>query len=136
MKYRGHLEDKEGNIYYPELEDTGWQILSLTEKFKAYHDIQSNTPSCRRIGKIVEIKGTVAPKSLITANSEAKICELPDGYRPSKDTFALCQGSGVNKWLITVAITGDVFISRYGISSATDIPTSAWLPFNLTFFID
>lgn len=56
------------------------------------------------------------------------------GYRPAKECYTLCQGSGKNTWLLTVKTNGEVTFSRYGTTSIGQVTTDTWLPFNFCFF--
>ncbi len=116
--------------------DSGWQNATLSSAFKNYNDDSSNTPQYRKIGKVVEIRGAVAPTSQIAANSITVMFNLPAGFRPSKETKSIQQGSELNSWLLQVRPSGNVDIARYGTTTNIAIPTTAWLPFNFTFTID
>lgn len=119
-------------------QDSGWLQATLTNQFKAYHDIDGNIPRYRKVGKTVEIRGVLAPTSTIAASNDETIAfTLPSGFRPSgTQRDYICQGSGRNVWLLTVFPEGDVGVSRYGTTANSDIPTSAWMPFNAVFMID
>lgn len=115
-------------------QDSGWKEATLTSDFVAYNSTFVN--QYRKIGKIVFVEGGVKPTAQITANSETTIFTLPSGYRPSKQIIIICQGSGMNRWCLTVNTNGNVTIQRYGTTSNIAIPTNAWLPFSVTFAID
>lgn len=117
-----------------EIKDSSWENATLTSAFKTYGS--DTSPEYRKIGKVVEIRGQVSPNSAIESGGTATIFTLPEGYRPSKTVFTLCQGSGKNSWLLTIANTGDVMFARYGTSANAQCPTNAWLPFSATFTID
>lgn len=132
----GYLTDENGNKYYPEQEDTKWQVATLTSGFRAYNNADINTPRYRKIGNIVEIVGCVSPVSAQEAGWSDNIFTLPEGFRPSNYRYLPCQGSGVNKWLLTVNSNGAVSFSRYGAETTVAIPQTAWLPFNIVFLVD
>ena len=113
-----------------------WQTATLNSAFTLYG--QGASPvKYRKIGDLVEIRGVIAPTSAIAAgNTVVTIFTLPTGYRPSDTIYEICQGSGVNKWTITVYSNGNVGFQRYGTSNYVETPTSAWLPFHVMFSVD
>lgn len=137
----GIFQLKIGDEYYNEDDiisnDTGWIRATLSSSFKAYNNLTSNMPVYRRIGKFVEIMGTVSPKSTITGSATAiPIFTLPTGYRPSDSLYTVCQGTGTKKWLCTIMSSGTVGFSRYSANDFVDAGTSVWLPFHIVFFIN
>lgn len=113
--------------------DSGWKQATLSSRFVLYGE---TTVKYKKVGRRVSISGVVKPKSVITGGTTSvPIFNLPSGYRPNFQRYFVCQGTGVNKWLMTIFTTGDVSISRYGTTSAIDIPTTAWLPFDVSFEI-
>lgn len=116
--------------------DTGWQTLTLTSDFHTYEDNSANTPMYRKVGKVVEIVGAIAPTSNISAGTNKIIATLPEGYRPSKNRYFVCQGTVRAIWTLYVYSDGQVIFSRYGKSDYTDVSTDVWLPFNVTFLVD
>lgn len=137
----GVFQLKSGDDYYNEDDivgnDTGWIMATLTSNFTAYGGTDTK-PRYRKIGKMVEIKGVVAPtRTLDGSTASITIFTLPKGYRPSGTfVYRVCQGSGVNKWLLNVFTSGAVTFARYGTNTFADVNTSVWLPFGATFFVD
>lgn len=116
--------------------DSGWITATLSSSFIPYNNNAADTPKYRKIGNIVEIIGAVSPSSEISDSSvPTTVFTLPSGYSPVRARSVVCQGSGSNKFLLRVGQSGDVQISRYGTTSYASIPTSAWLLFNLTYFV-
>ncbi len=115
--------------------DTGWIDLPLTSAFKKTN-MTSVNPVYRKVGKMVQITGAVTPTAEIVAGQITKIATLPTGFRPRSSIYTLCQGSLMNKWLLFIENSGNVYIERYGVSSNEKIPLNTWLPFNATFFVD
>ena len=119
------------------LEDTGWNTATIASGFRAYNGTAANTPQYRRIGKQVKIRGVLQPTAAIAGSTTAKaMFTLPEGFRPSKQEYKLCQGSIKNTWLLTIFSNGEVGISRYGTTASAEIPASAWLPFEHEFYVD
>lgn len=119
----------------PETVDNDWKQLEVSDNFELYNE--DEPIKYRKIGNIVEVVGVLKPKKELEASSNTVVmCTLPIEYRPSIQRFYICQGSNNNKWLLTVYSNGNLGISRYGVSSNINIPTTAWLPFNIIFMID
>lgn len=115
--------------------DSGWKDLTLTSAFKKTNNVTQD-PVYKKVGKMVQVTGAVTPTAEIAANQTTKIATLPVGFRPSHDVNVLCQGSGMNKWLVVVQPSGAVNVERYGTTTNSAIPLNAWLPFNVTYFVD
>lgn len=119
---------------YSDIADSGWIALSLNSQFTTYSD--GPAPRVRRIGKMVELIGTVTCTSSITGGvTEHTMFTLPDGYHPKYERVFICQGSSTNIWNLRVKTNGAVSFSRYRSGdtySATR--TDTWLPFNVSFF--
>lgn len=118
--------------------DSGWQDVTLnTTAFKPYNDTQANAPVYRRIGNMVQIKGVVSPAKAIAANGIATIGDIPADYAPSGiNALQLCQGSSGKIWLLSVTTSGSINFQRYADAGAfVETPTSAWLPFSVTYML-
>lgn len=94
--------------------------------------------SVKKYGKVVHLSGTITPTKDIASSSEATmIATMPSAYRPPRNLYILCQGSGYCKWLLTVYADGDLGFSRYsdgtgGITATTGV----WLPFSVTWIVN
>lgn len=141
--YQTYVRTRTGDIWsnwkqYQMVEDTGWKTITLNSKFHTYGDNSANTPQYRKIGKTVYIRGAVAPyENQNSDGSGIVFANLPAEYRPSRNVYSLCQGTGTKIWLLTVYSDGDLMISRYrdGASWNT-IYADHWFPFNATFLVD
>lgn len=122
--------------------DSGWKTPSLSSKLTNYNSNSSNALKYRRVGKIVDICGSVSPATTSAlANGESVTAfTLPSGYRPSYTRSHVCHGSGLNIFMVQITNAGAVNISRYRSTGASSYPTSvattSWLPINITFTID
>lgn len=126
-----------GNFY--KLMDSGWiNAGSLGDNFTVYDNSDNAKVRYRKIGKVVELRGTVKPKVAITGSAtNHTICTLVSGYRPSSQIIATCYGSGTYSWMLSITSGGEVRFSRYNNGSGyVDAAVGAWLPFNVTFLID
>lgn len=117
--------------------DTGWVDLEFSSNFENYNGTKSNNPKYRRIGKIVMLQGVATPVAKTPADSsETELFTIPEEIRPSKEFYQLCQGTGTNKWLLTIEKSGVVTFSRYGTTDWASTNPGNWLPFNITYFVD
>ena len=112
--------------------DTWHEITELTSDFKIYDG--ADPIQYRKVGNVVEVCGQLAPVSTLPGSSTAVIMfTLPEGYRPNKTRYFVCQGSGTNKWVLTIYTSGSVGFSRYGITEMIECTPDRWLPFNVMF---
>lgn len=112
--------------------DSGYQNAVYETGFQDYGD--TNLLRYRRTGNTVEIIGACTPTAEIEAGAAAQtIFTLPAGYRPTQYVYAVCQGSGQNRWLCSISPAGTVAASRYGTTASIAIPTGAWLTMTVTF---
>ena len=119
----------------PKLADTGWKDLNFSSNFENYSG--TGNPKYRRIGNIVMLQGLATPVEKTPADSaKVVLFTLPEEIRPSKEFYQLCQGTGTNKWLLTVNTNGSVSFSRYGTNDWASANPGNWLPFNIVYFID
>lgn len=117
-------------------DDTSWTTLTLSTAF-TYYDKQTDTPKYRVYGKQVEIRGVIKPTTAHASSSTREtIATLPSALAPTDAIYKLCQGSGKNTWLLSVQTDGEITFSRYGSSEYTDVPNTAWLPFQITYLLD
>lgn len=122
-----------------ESDDSGWinATSALSSGFLSY--TENDYPCYRKVGKVVNLAGTVKPSANITGNVEVQILTLPAGYRPSVPTYQLCQGSGNSIWLCALYTDGRVTFSRYRDFSLTDkysygtAGTTEWVKLHVTF---
>lgn len=116
-----------------DIADSGWKNISLTSDFKLY---TNSSARYRKIGNLVELRGVIAPTKSISADSLTVAFTLPSGYRPTSLVSDICQGSGSNRWLLSIEASGNAVVSRYGITEYIAIPTTAWLPFHAIYYVD
>lgn len=117
-----------------------WKMADLTKSgnFTNYYANGSEAPKYRRVGELVEIRGTVKPTADIAYSTDyTTIFTLPRGYCPGTCVFTLCQGSGHCVWLMRVDTDGNVGLTRYRNGDvSTTATTTVWLPFHCTFLVD
>lgn len=118
------------------IEDTGWKTATLTSDFAPYQNQTRYTPKYRKIGNIVNITGVITPTTTLSTTGDQLIFSIPPEYAPNLEVRTICQGSGMNRWMLSVFNTGNVVMSRYGINSQDNITSGTWLPFSVVYFID
>lgn len=124
------------NTTYQDLDDTGWIDATLTNDFIPYANNSDNKPKYRKKNGVVYIRGCVSPSTELEASATGKVIfTLPTGYRTTYGIVKICQGSGKNVWCLAVNTNGTVTISRYGTTANAKVPTTAWLPFEISFAI-
>lgn len=117
--------------------DTGWIDLEYSSDFENYNRTASNNPKYRKIGNVVMLQGIATPVEKTPGDSSSlELFTIPEEIRPSKEFYQLCQGTGNNKWLLTITRIGAVNFSRYGITDWASASPGNWLPFNIVYFID
>ena len=85
----------------------------------------------------VMLQGVASPvEKTPTDTTQLELFTIPEEIRPSKIFYQICQGTGVNKWLLTVNTNGVVAFSRYGTTDLTSANPGNWLTFNIVYFID
>lgn len=100
----------------------------------------------RKIGNLVNLCGAISSTVNIDSTdmqTGKKFLTLSNTFRPLRDVYTICQGSGKNTWLLSILTNGEVRFSRYGTSSYASITGKAqnesgrvWLPFNVTYVAD
>ena len=108
------------------LADTEWKKLTMTNNFQ-------NVLFYRKKGGKIYVSGSIQPISRIAANQQTTIAILPDGYRPDRAAYNICQGSGVNRFYLTANIDGSLVIQKYGTTQDIAIPAGAWLSVSIDF---
>jgi hypothetical protein len=119
------IESQNGEWIYPEL-------LSPFETYPVeYGDARVRY---RKVGSIVFIHGVVTNAEEIAKGNITPMFTIPEGYRPSNTNIqVLSQGSGMNKWLLSVSINGNVSVQRYGTTEDINIPQGTWLPIDVCY---
>ena len=117
--------------------DNEWIALELDEAFIAYEETEENQPMYKATRNVVEVKGCICPVEEFTSSTEKVVFAsgIPEELCPSSIRSFICQGSGMNRWLLTVEADGSLTISRYGVSECVAVPTTEGLLFNGTYTI-
>lgn len=91
------------------------------------YSVPSETPSVRRIGNIVFLKGVV--KNTTTWQTHDSFLTIPAGYRPSYKCVFVMQGSSSYRYNITIKEDGKVIADRYTNNTTMNqtVPIGSWL---------
>ena len=107
------------------IEDTGWIECKYGNGIVPY--TSNSNARVRKIGNIVFLQGTL--KNDTEWSTHDSILTFDKKFAPSQESRFLCQGSGLNRFLLTVRTTGICKVERYGTnqSQGITIKTGAWL---------
>lgn len=115
--------------------DTWHEITGLLSGFKLYDEAEP--VQYRKVGNVVEVCGQLAPVSALPGSTSVEVMFiLPEGYRPNKTRYFVCQGSDTNKWLLTIYANGYAGFSRYGTTEMIECTPDKCLQFNVMFTTD
>lgn len=115
---------------------TDWKTLTIASGFAAY-TAGSTEPKYRVNGNIVTVTGAVKPTAVVTSNTTGvKFASgIASQYRPAMTLAFVCQGSGLNRWVLQINSSGELFVARYGTNDYVDISSGAWLIFTVSYSI-
>lgn len=114
-----------------------WDSLTLALNFDAYEGLWENHPKYKVTGNVVEVTGCIVPLEENMSSTEKIVFAfgIPDELCPDSARSFICQGSGMNRWMLTVEADGTLTISKYGVSECVAVPTTEGLLFNGTYTI-
>ncbi|MBQ2895038.1 MAG: hypothetical protein IJE92_05920 [Clostridia bacterium] len=114
---------------------SGWRNLTISSGFEVYGS--GTTPKYRVNGNLITVTGAVKPTATVTSNTVGVefASGIAEEFRPSVHQQFICQGSGINRWLLSVNTDGKLYVSRYGTTTYVDIAAGAWLIFTATYSI-
>ena len=115
-----------------------WHNLTIASGFKRYNDNAAAQPKYKVCGSVITVTGALTPTEAFVSNATETIIAsgIPEAYCPQYAQYTICQGSGMNRWTLSVKANGDLSLQRYGTSAAitdTTVNAGAWLPFTLTY---
>lgn len=105
------------------IEDTGWVECKYGKDIVPY--TSNSHARVRKIGNIVFLQGAL--KNNTAWSTHDSILTFDKKFAPSQESRFLCQGSGLNRFLLTVRTTGICKVERYGTTSSITVETGAWL---------
>ena len=129
--------DNTWTSWKPVWEDTGWKDVTFKSGFSHYLDSNNYRVRYRRVGKVVELRGSVKNSNQLTANTDYVMATITDTTcRPDGWITYVQQGSGINRLLITINADGEIIVNRYGTTAYSNIPSGSWLNVHTTFLVD
>lgn len=106
--------------------DTGWQNVSFMD---GYTNHSNDNLKIRRIGNIVEINGSwTVLKDKTASSAPVKFATIDEIFRPESNVYVRQQGPGMNTYLLLIEPTGNVYWSKYGTSSSSNLTASNQYP--------
>lgn len=105
------------------IEDTGWIECKYGNGIVPY--TSNSHARVRKIGNIVFLQGAL--KNNTAWSTHDSILTFDKKFAPSQESRFLCQGSGLNRFLLTVRTTGICKVERYGTTKSITVETGAWL---------
>lgn len=122
-------------------QDSGWQYVTLNSVVVPYDNNQGYMPRYRKIGNLVQVKGTLSPSSSTNSfgsSGGAAVFTLPEGYRPSVIPItSVFQGTSTSFFAMSINMAGVATISRYRDENGYETPiTTSWMPFHFEYFAD
>lgn len=112
---------------------TAWRTLTLTGDFEQYGD--TTAPRYKVNGNVVTVSGTVKPTVAFSpATTGVKFASgIASTFCPARQCNYVCQGSGMNRWMLSINTDGTLAVSRYGTTDYIEVPVGAWLVFNVSY---
>lgn len=112
-----------------------WADLTVASGFEVYGS--GTKPQYRVNGNMVTVTGAVKPTATVTSNTTGVMFAsgIKTQYCPKNTLAFVCQGSGINRWLLQLNQEGKLYVARYGTNDYVDITAGAWLIFTVTYSI-
>lgn len=112
------------------------EVASLTFK-SGYQSYGTGYPNkVWRFGNVCYMQGAAKPTADKSASTSPVVfATIPERFRPKNTVYQICQGSGMNRWMLSVDSSGNVGWSRYGTTSSSAVSSGNWLVFSATWMI-
>lgn len=118
--------------------DSGWQSLAYTSPFTHFNSSTIDVPKIRRVNNQVYITGVATVTRELPTNTEAIMmlsAPMPSWARSDNTVYGVQQGTGQRSWLLTAYTSGNLGLSRYGLTTGESVQAGHWLPYNMTWFV-
>lgn len=124
-----------GSIKANNYGDTGWVDCLMGNGIGAYSGTY-NRPQVRKMGKLVHSRGIVTNST--TWQTHNNFITIPAGFRPSLNEYFVMQGSGSNRFLVTIASAGTCTAQKYSNNATANntVPTGSWLNFSCSWLVE
>ena len=117
--------------------DKEWTYPPLDEGFRPFQGRDNNLVRYRKYGNIVYIRGSIETTAPIAHDAITKIFDVGFDYCPKNmPVYGIMQGSGLNKWSLTITTDGAVKVQRFGTNEEVDIPAGTWLNLDISYPTD
>lgn len=91
----------------------------------------------RKIGNIAQIRGYINVIDNIAANVTTQVSTVPDRFQPSGQTiYFVSQGTGMNRCLFSITVSGIVYVQKYGTTTNSQIPSGASIQVSHTYLLN
>lgn len=119
-----------GSFWCDSIEGVYYQVTDWVDVVYGYGiSTYSGNPTggVKRIGATVELCAVVTNSTTWTTHDS--IITIPYGFRPSRPVRAICQGSGSNRFVLTIYPDGRCSAERYSNNTtmSSSVPTGSWL---------
>lgn len=138
--YADCMSDSSGGEIVPSsVHVLGSGNFSYEEDFEEYAITGTNAPTACKYGHVVTLAGAFATLTPVSqpalGTGTIHIGSVPDGCEPREVVRFVQQGSGMNRFLLTISTDGQMYIDRYGSGSSalSQIPEGAWLNISCTY---
>lgn len=124
-----------GSVKAANYGDTGWVDCSMGNGISAQAGTY-NRPQVRKMGKVVHSRGVVTNNT--TWQTHESIITIPSGFRPAMNEYYLMQGSGSNRYMLTIGSNGKCIAQKYSNNTTANntVPTGSWLNFHCMWFVE
>ena len=118
------------------------EVLAPNTNFAHYND--PDIMKIRKQGNVVNILGAYRNTAQLNIDpygtNSYLMTTVPEGFRPPFTVNAICQGSGDSIWLCILDPNGNLYLSRYRVTSntttASTLAAGAWFPINITYITE
>lgn len=116
-------------LRYDDLMTISATTLNAGSGFSRYAESGASQPLAKRsVGRIITLSGAFKNNSAFTSSSSSvNIGKLPSWATPIDDQNFVVQGSGMNRFLLSVTKSGNINCARYGTTGFINVPAGAWL---------
>lgn len=101
--------------------------------FAEYSSSALHQPRYSRNNRLVQLSGAIRNNNVVKSNVITTMAVLPVEVRPARAVRVICQGSGMNRYLLTVTLEGELNLDRYGTNSQIDVTVGSWINIACTF---
>ena len=110
------------------------KLTDFAPGFSAYDADQQ--PTLRVLGGVAVMSGACTNASDVTPGAGGvRMLTVPAGCCPAQTVRAVCQGSGVYRYMLAVNPDGSVLAARYGDTANREAPAGSWFVLDATWAV-